>query len=131
MGPHDQTIFAWAWLLAGLLSGVLLGLGFHKDNFLGGYSGWRRRLVRLGHISFFGTGLLNLFAALTWQVFGLDDGKMALAAWLLIVGAVAMPTVCGLAAWRTPTRVLFPVPVIALITGTALFLWVLASSPAP
>jgi len=130
MGSFEQTVFAWAWLMAGLLSGVLLGLGFHKDAFLGGYSGWRRRLLRLGHISFFGTGLFNLFAALTWQVFGLNDGKMALAAWLLIIGAVTMPTACGLSAWRKPLRVLFPVPVIALVAGTGLFLYTLLMTPA-
>lgn len=130
MTAYDQTIFAWAWMLLGLLSGVLLGLGFHKDAFLGGYSGWRRRLLRLGHISFFGTGLLNLFAALTWKVFALDDAAMGWSAWLLIVGAVAMPTVCVLCAWKKPLRHLFPVPVLTLIGGTGLFLYALLTTPA-
>lgn len=130
MTAYDQIVFAWAWMLLGLLSGVLLGLGFHKDAFLGGYAGWRRRLLRLGHISFFGTGLLNLFAALTWEVIGLDDAAMAWAVWMLVVGAVAMPTVCGLCAWKKPLRHLFPIPVLTLIGGTGMFLYALLTTPA-
>lgn len=129
MTPYTQTLFAWSWLLAGLLSGVLLGLGFHKEQFLGGYDSWRRRLVRLGHIAFFGTGLLNLFAALTWQVFALEDQAMNLAAWALVIGGITMPTVCALSAWHKPLRFLFPIPVIALIAGTGLFLATLVASP--
>ena len=42
MDPHAQIVFAWGWMLMGLLSGVVLGLGFHKAEFMGGYGGWRR-----------------------------------------------------------------------------------------
>ena len=129
MQPLEQIIFAWGWMLMGLLSGVVLGLGFHKAEFMGGYAGWRRRLVRLGHISFFGTGLLNMFAALTWIGFGLDASMMSWSAWLLIVGAVSMPTVCFLCAWKKPLRHLFPIPVITLIGGTGLLFVALLQAP--
>ena len=122
MGPREQLVFGWAWILMGLLSGVALGLGFHKAGFMGGYDGWRRRLARLGHIAFFGTGLLNLFAALTWRTEGLPDVIAAPAATALIIGAVAMPTVCFLSAWRQPFRHLFAIPVFALISGVVLML---------
>ena len=128
MGPWEQIVFAWAWMLMGLLSGVVLGLGFHKAGFMGGYDGWRRRLARLGHIAFFGTGLLNLFAALTWRVFELDASRMAPAAWLLVSGAISMPTVCFLCAWRKPLRHLFPIPVLTLVGGVGLLLYVLLNS---
>lgn len=129
MQPWEQAVFAWGWLLMGLLSGVLLGLGFHKAEFMGGYAGWRRRLTRLGHISFFGTGLLNLFAALTWRGFGLDASYMPASAWLLVTGAVAMPTVCFLCAWKMPLRHLFPIPVLTLVGGTGLFFAALLQAP--
>ncbi len=128
MGPWEQIVFAWAWMLMGLLSGVVLGLGFHNAGFMGGYDGWRRRLARLGHIAFFGTGLLNLFAALTWRGFELHAAWMAPAAWLLVIGAVSMPTVCFLCAWRKPLRHLFPVPVLTLVGGVGLMLYVLLTS---
>lgn|GEM_PF-1223910 len=129
MGPLEQTIFAWAWMLMGLLSGVVLGLGFHKAEFMGGYAGWRRRLARLGHIAFFGTGLLNLFAAFTWIGFGLDASLMPWSALLLVVGAVSMPTVCFLCAWKKPLRHLFPIPVITLIGGSAMLFVALLQAP--
>lgn len=128
MDPHAQLVFAWGWLLMGLLSGVVLGLGFHRSQFMGGYDSWRRRLARLGHIAFFGTGLLNLFAALTWRVFEFESALMPVIAWLLVVGAVSMPTVCFLCAWRKPLRHLFPIPVVTLVGGAGLLFYVLITT---
>lgn len=128
MTPHLQLVFAWGWMLMGLLSGVALGLGFHKAEFMGGYDGWRRRLARLGHIAFFGTGLLNLFSTLTWKVFAIESGLMPVVGWLLLVGAAAMPTVCLLSAWRKPFRHLFPVPVVTLVGGVGLLFYILLTS---
>ena len=57
----DFNLFAaWFAILAGLLTGTAMGLFFHRPDWMGGYGSWRRRMVRLGHISFFGTGFLNL-----------------------------------------------------------------------
>ena len=56
---------AWLGILAGALAGAVMGLMFHRDDWLGGYSSWRRRMLRLGHIAFFGIGLLNLAFAAT------------------------------------------------------------------
>ena len=41
---------------------------------------------------------------------------------LLIAGAVTMPLVCYLAAWRKPLRHLFCVPVTSLAVAVGLFL---------
>ena len=128
MDAFSQLVFAWGWMLMGLLSGVALGLGFHKAEFMGGYDGWRRRLARLGHIAFFGTGLINLFAALTWRVFEIDSELMPIVSWLLVIGAVSMPTVCLLSAWRKGMRHLFPVPVFSLVGGAGLLFYVLILS---
>ncbi|MCC7474077.1 MAG: hypothetical protein IT425_01670 [Pirellulales bacterium] len=108
----------WVWITVGLISGAVVGLFFHDPNWLGGYGAWRRRLVRLGHISFLGTGLLNLAFAFT---FANQTGPAppVLASWLLAVGAVTMPMVCFLTAWRDGLRHLFPIPVASLI-GAAL-----------
>ncbi len=51
---------AWLGILAGLLTGTAIGLFFHDETWMGGYGSWRRRMIRLGHISFFGTAFLNL-----------------------------------------------------------------------
>jgi len=107
----------WAGMLAGVVSGALLGLFFHKENWMGGYSSFRRRLARLGHISFFGLGFLNLLLAFTNQIVALPERAASVAAGALIVGAVAMPTCCFLSAWRPSFRHLFAVPVTGVFTG--------------
>ncbi len=104
----------WVWITAGLISGAVVGLFFYDPNWLGGYGGWRRRMVRLGHISFLGTGLLNLAFAFTFAK-GTGHTPPPIASWLLAVGAVTMPLVCFLAAWRDGWRHLFPIPVVSLI----------------
>jgi hypothetical protein len=105
---------AWIAILIGLISGTLLGLFFHKADWLGGYGSWRRRMMRLGHVAFIGTGLLNLAFALSVQHLRLDHPPR-LASSAFVVGAVAMPTVCFLSAWREPFRCLFFIPVLSLI----------------
>lgn len=117
--------FAWGWFVAGLLSGVALGLRFADETFLGGYDAWARRLTRLGHIAFFGTGLLCLAMGLTAHALALDVALLRVAGCLTIAGALLMPTVCFLSAWRKPLRHLFALPVLGLVSGTGLFLFTL------
>lgn len=112
---HLNLWAAWIGILLGMLSGALIGLFFHRDDWLGGYGAWRRRLLRLGHISFFGIALLNLAFANTVSVAGAQTP--VLAAWSLVAGAVLMPTICFLAAWRRGFRHLFFLPVLSLISG--------------
>ncbi len=50
----------WIAILVGLVAGASIGLFFHREEWLGGYDSWRRRMLRLAHISLVGTGLLNL-----------------------------------------------------------------------
>ncbi len=112
---HLNLWAAWIGILLGMLSGALIGLFFHRDEWLGGYGAWRRRLLRLGHISFFGIAFLNLAFANTVSVAGAQTP--VLAAWSLVAGAVLMPTICFLAAWRRGFRHLFFLPVLSLISG--------------
>jgi len=118
--------FAWSWILAGMLAGSVIGLFFHRADWLGGFDSWRRRMVRLAHIAFLGTGLLNLGFA--WSVDRVlpdhgEDALLGAASVLLIVGAISMPTVCLLAAWRERWRSLFFIPTLSLIIGVAALLW--------
>jgi hypothetical protein len=112
--------FAWGWLLAGLLSGTILGLFFHDESWLGGYGSWRRRMLRLGHVAFFGTGFINLAFLLSLEPAGLVETPR-LPAIFLALGAVTMPPVCFLSAWRRGFRHCFFVPVLSLIVGTGDF----------
>lgn len=116
---------AWIGFLLGALAGATSGLFFDRDDWLGGYADWRRRMVRLGHISFFGIGLLNLGFYLTVEAVGIQGG-IRIPAILLMVGAVAMPLVCYLSAHRKGFRHLFFIPAGAVTLALALFTWRLA-----
>ena len=63
---------AWIGFLLGCISGAVLGLFFHRAEWLGGYGSWRRRMLRLAHISFFGIdsstwGLALRSGSLAWM----------------------------------------------------------------
>jgi len=120
---QTNVLFAWSWVLCGLISGTGIGLFFHRQDWLGGYDSWRRRMVRLGHISFLGTGLLNLGYGLSVTVLEVEP-QPRLASVAFIVGAVTMPLVCFLSAWDDRCRHLFLVPVASLLLATGEFLWV-------
>jgi hypothetical protein len=88
---------------------------------MGGYASWERRLTRLGHISFFGLGFINLAFGLTMRSMGITEG-LYWPSLLFIVGAISMPTVCYLCAWKPPIRHLFFIPVLSLIIATIITL---------
>ena len=113
---------AWIGILLGLLSGAAQGLFFHRADWLDGYGSWRRRLTRLGHISFFGLAFVNLAffftaAHLVESTAGTIPNALQLASWLLVAGAVLMPIVCYLSAWKRTWRGLFAAPVGCLVLG--------------
>ena len=112
--------FGWVWILAGFLSGLVLGLFFQRDDWLGGYGSFRRRLIRLGHISFLGLGVLNILFALSVARIHLAPGTLELASRSLLVGGVTMPLCCALMAWRRGLHLLFAIPVASLVLGAAL-----------
>lgn len=116
---------AWLAFLLGSLAGLFTGLFFHREDWLGGYGTWPRRMIRLGHIAFFGLGLLNLAFVLTVRTLGLEGG-IALSSILFIVGAVTMPLVCYLSALRAAFRHLFAVPALSVTVAIAAFLWRMA-----
>ena len=57
-----------------------------------------------------------LFLALAW------------ASTLLIVGAITMPLLCYLSAFRQPFRHLFFIPVLCVVCGIAVVIWTAALS---
>jgi len=111
----------WAGILLGFVAGAVPGLFFHDELWLGGYASWRRRMIRLAHISFFGIGFINL--AFFFTVRSLQVQPAAWSSVLLVIGAVAMPLVCYLSAFRTGFRHLFPIPVVCLLASVASFIW--------
>lgn len=117
-----NLVLAWSWILLGFVSGLLLGLFFDREQWLGGYASFRRRLYRLGHISFFGLGAVNLLFYLTAPIFS-SSPLLVLASGAFVLGALTMPICCLLVAHFPKTKMSFAVPVVSLVTGGAITLW--------
>lgn len=117
-----NLIAGWSAIAAGVLSGAAMGLFFHEEGWLGGYGSFRRRMIRLGHISFFGIGFLNVLFAVSLAHVPVAASLAAPSSTAFVVAAIAMPLCCGLTAWRKPWRHLFPVPVLATMLGIGLLL---------
>jgi hypothetical protein len=119
----DPNLFlGWLWILFGFVTGMVLGMFFHGEGWLGGYGSFKRRMYRLGHISFFGLGTVNLLFCLTAQIFSLAGSLIHFAALAFIVGAIAMPVCCVVMAHFPKSHMIFAVPVVSLITGGVLIL---------
>lgn len=123
-----HLLAAWVGFLCGALSGAAVGLFFHREDWLGGYGSFPRRLIRLGHISFFGLGLLNALFALTIAVVPVAELLGRLASIGLLTGAITMPLCCFASAWRKPLRCLFPIPVTSLLGAVSLIVLIVARS---
>ena len=112
-----HVVVGWTAVLLGVVSGAVIGLFFHRDTWAGGYASFRRRMLRLGHISFFGIGFLNLFFAFTLSILALPEPHIRVSSVGFLIAVVAMPTCCFLSAWKKPLRQLFPIPVLGVLVG--------------
>ena len=117
------TLFKLAFIgfMAGIVSGAGLGLFFHNEEWLGGYNSFRRRLWRLGHISFFGIGIINLLLALSQPYLSNVDYSIVTIG--MLIATITMPLMCLLSGWKKPFRHFFFIPVLGFATGIGTILF--------
>lgn len=118
---HVNLVFAWLLIVLGVVFGMGIGSFFHREDWWGGYASHRRRLYRLAHVSFFGLAILNLLFYFTMNGAATAQSVMV-ASWCFVVGGASMPIVAVVFAHRPNLRVLFAVPVIAVLLGSAITL---------
>lgn len=118
-----NEVFGWSWIILGFLSGMVIGIFFHDEQWIGGYASYPRRLIRLGHISFVGLGILNILFSRSVDSFVLPVPLLSVASLAFIVGGVSMPMCCGLMASNKRWQMVFAVPVISLLLGAGLTLF--------
>lgn len=122
---------AWIGITLGVVSGIPLGLFFHREDWLGGYGSWPRRLLRLGHVSFFGIGILNLSFAATVMMLQMHGASVEFPSRMFILAQVTMPLVCFLAAFWKPLRHLFFLPVASTLGGAVGTIWMIKAVVLP
>jgi len=118
-----NLLAGWVSILCGLIASTIIGLFFHREEWMGGYSSFRRRMTRLGYISFFGLGFINIIFAFNAKTLALPETQAQLASVGFAFGAITMPLCCFLTAWRKSFRHLFPIPVLSVLTGILFLLW--------
>ena len=112
-----NLLVGWTSMVAGATSGAAIGLFFHNESWMGGYGSFRRRMVRLGHIAFFGLGIVNVLFALSLAAIPVPPSYGRFASSGFAVAVVTMPACCFLTAWREGFRHSFSIPVLAVLCG--------------
>lgn len=114
----------WIGMLLGAIFGAIQGLFFHKEDWLGGYGSWTRRMTRLGHISFFGIAFINMAFVGTAKILDIEQ-LVSVPSILFIVGAIGMPLICYLSAFKKGIRHLFFIPSLSIIAGVIILVWIM------
>ncbi len=117
-----NLVAGWIGLMLGVVAGAVIGLFFHREDWLGGYDAFPRRMVRLGHISFIGLGILNLLFGFTIALVEVGQPIVGWGSVAMVGGAITMPLCCFLTAWKKGFRHLFPVPVLLVSAAIVLLL---------
>jgi hypothetical protein len=115
----------WVSACLGVATGAVMGLWsfdgpFPIPSWLGEYGDTARRLARLGHIAFFGLGILDLLLAHELRRSALGPRLKRLASWAMVFGNVFLPlTLFASAAYR-PLKYLMGAPVAAVFLALVL-----------
>ncbi len=117
-----NLVLAWALIVFGFGGGFVFGLYFHRDDWMGGYASFKRRLYRLAHIATLALGMINILFYLTVQHVPYPDRAIDLASWGFVIGALSMPTACLVVAHNVKARAIFLVPVVSLIGAAVITL---------
>lgn len=116
---------AWCSILAGALSGAVMGLWsfggpFPTPEWIGDYESLPRRFLRLAHVAMFALGLLHMLVARQITSAPISPSLDRLGLNAMAVGNVLMPTFLIAAAVWEPLKYLTPIPTLALTIAFAI-----------
>ena len=108
----------WASLAVGAGTGLILGLWSFDGpvpvpTWIGEYGDTSRRMVRLGHIAFFGLGILNILLA--HELPRLSNRARRIASPAMNFGNAFLPLTLFAAAAYPPLKYLMPFPALAVL----------------
>jgi len=122
---HTNRIVGWVSLATGVAVGLVLGLWSFDGpvpvpSFLGEYADTPRRLFRLGHIAFFGLGILNILLAREFLENRLRGVSARAAAAAMNFGNIFLPLTLFAAALYHPAKYLTGLPALSVFVALAL-----------
>ncbi len=129
----------WLSMCLGVITGLVMGMWsfdgpFAVPAWLGEYDATARRLARLGHIAFFGLGIINLLIAGELRRTLENFRGRWLLSWAMNIGNIGLPlTLFASAAYR-PCKYVMSVPALAVFVAlivTTYGVWFCRSSPSP
>ena len=115
-----NELCGWIFVLGGLAMGLVMGVKFQREDWLGGYASFPRRMVRLAHVALVGLGILNIQFAESAARMHLNPSLLSIASFAFMAAAVLMPACC---LWMAATRrhfEIFAAPVACLAAGLIL-----------
>jgi len=115
-----NELFGWVAILASLGMGLFMGVKFRREDWLGGYGAFPRRMVRLAHVALAALGMLNILFAESLTRLHLRSDLATLASLAFITAAILMPTCCLCLAARRRHFGIFALPVGSLAAGLIL-----------
>ena len=116
--PSNRTV-GWSSLALGAITGLILGLWSFDGpvtvpQMLGDYADTSRRLARLGHIAFFGLGILNLLIARELPASALRTAQRRIVSLAMNLGNLLLPPTLFAAAAYRPLKYVMPGPALAV-----------------
>lgn len=109
----------WGSMAVGALTGLILGLWSFGGpvpvpDWLGDYDTLPRRLMRLGHVAFFGLGILNILLAFHLGRLRSKDRLARIGLTAMIFGNIFLPLTLICAAFFEPLKYLMSLPATAV-----------------
>ncbi len=119
LATERSIAVAWSSIALGAATGLILSLWSFNGPLpvpeaVGAYDDLSRRLLRLGHIAFFGLGMLNIMLARHLSACGASPRAARLALGSMNFGNILLPPTLIAAAFFTPLKYLSSLPAIAV-----------------
>ena len=123
-----NRVVAWTCLALGAGTGLVMGLWsfdgpVRVPEWLGDYGDTSRRLARLGHIAFFGIGMLDLFTVAELRRIHLSRLLRRVALMAINFGNIFLPLSLLLAAGFHPMKYIMSVPAMLVFVALAIVAW--------
>lgn len=128
-----NRVVGWCSFVLGITTGLVMGMWSFGGpvpvpEFLGEYNDLSRRLARLGHIAFFGLGILNVLLARELPRLTLTPTIRRVASAAMNFGNLFLPLTLLAAAAFHPLKYFMPIPATSVFIALVIMGWGVCTS---